>query len=515
MTKRWLLVLLALALILNACSVGTGERAHAPTATSPSAHAQAGPTNPPGAESPAPIDTSAPAPTDTRPSEDKPAPTDTAQPTAEPNATTAPDPTDTAEPTTPPEETNTPEPTPTEAPTSAKPVARYVDTEGYGKANLRQRPTTDSAILLSIPYGAQVRAQGAAVTGADGAPWYEVTYEGKTGYVRGSLLSQRRPAARPTAIAERPNPPRRVSSRDGDTWTLTAVGDIMLSRSVLRKMKAYGSYRHPYLKTAELLRAADFTVANLEGQVSDNVAPSRDPHTFSFISPTAVLDGVRWSGIDAVSLANNHTLDFGTRALSDTMEALDEYDIGHFGAGRTRASSYTPRIFIINGQRVAFVGFTDLSNVGFPDPSLPTGAPAYSAERVAEVVREAREQADVVIPYFHWGVEYVSVPNSRQRSLAHAAIDAGADLVIGAHAHWVQETERYRGKPIVYSLGNFVFDQMWSRETRQGVVATFTFRGSEVVNTRYTPILIEDFNQPRIATGSDYDAVIERMGLRD
>ena len=400
---------------------------------------------------------------------------------------------------------DTPEPTATRERTPAKPVTRYVETEGYASANLRRRPTTGSPVALSIPYGAQVRAQLVAVTGADAAEWYEVTYRSATGYVLGSLLSERKPEPRPTPTAT-PRPP-------AGTWTLTAVGDIMLSRNVLRKMEAYGSYRHPFTQTADILRAADLTVANLEGQVSDNVTLSSDPHTFSFVSPAAVLDGVRWAGIDAVSLANNHTLDYGTGALADTMRALEGYGIGHFGAGRDRESSYEPRIFDINGQRVAFLGFTDLSNVGYPDPSLPTPAPAYSPERVAEVVKAASERADVVIPYFHWGVEYVATPNSRQRSLAHAAVDAGADLVIGAHPHWVQTTERYKGKLIAYSLGNFVFDQMWSRETRQGVVATFTFAGSQIVGVRYTPILIEDYNQPRVATDYDHDAVLVRMGL--
>lgn len=150
--------------------------------------------------------------------------------------------------------------------------------------------------------------------------------------------------------------------------------------------------------------------------------------------------------------------------------------------------------------RVAFLGFTDLSNTGFPAPSLPSVAPAHSPERVAEAVREARGRADVVIPFFHWGVEYTSVPNGRQRELARAAIDAGADLVLGARPHWVQQVGRYKGKLIVYSLGNLVFDQVW-QETKRGVVATFTFRGSEVVSVRYAPLYIGEGYRPRLATG--------------
>ncbi len=429
----------------------------------------------------------------------------------------------------------TPTATATIPPTPQPLVARYAATPTFGGVNLRRGTSTTTAIILTVPYGARVVSGVEPVVGPDGAAWFETVYDGKRGYVLATLLSSRKPEPQPTATPL-PTPTatpiplptatptqvptatptlQPVSDGDEGTWTLTAVGDIMLSRTVLRRMEVYGNYRHPFTDTAEVLRAADFTVANLEGQVSDHVAPSSNPETMSFISPAAVLDGVRWAGIDAVSLANNHALDFGPDALVDTMDALEASGLGYFGAGSTRQSSLQANVYTIGGQRVAFLGFTDLSNVGFPHASLPTTTPAYSPAQVAGAVRAADKIADIVIPYFHWGVEYVSVPNQRQQSLAYAAIDAGADLVLGAHPHWVQETERYQGVPIVYSLGNFVFDQMWSMETRQGVIATFTFAGARVTDVQFTPVIIEDYNRPRIATGGDREAVLHRMGESD
>lgn len=470
--------------------------------------------------------------TDIPPTTTQPVQVPTDAPTATPTAT-SPDPRPTATATHAPTATATA--TATILPTPRALVARYAATPTYGGVNLRQGTSTTTAIILTVPYGARVVAGVEPVAGSDGAAWFETVYDGKRGYVLATLLSSRKPEPQPTAT---PTPPptatpiplptatptqvptatptqQPVIGGDGVTWTLTAVGDIMLSRTVLRRMEEYGSYRHPFMDTADALRAADFTVANLEGQVSDQVAPSNNPETMSFVSPAAVLDGVRWAGIDAVSLANNHALDFGPDALADTMDALEESGLGYFGAGSTRQNSLQASVYTIGGQRVAFLGFTDLSNVGFPHASLPTTTPAYSPAQVAGAVRAADEIADVVIPYFHWGVEYVSVPNQRQQSLAYAAIDAGADLVLGAHPHWVQETEQYRGIPIMYSLGNFVFDQMWSTETRQGVIATFTFTGAQVTDVQFTPVVIEDYNRPRIATGADREAVFHRVGVSD
>ncbi len=498
-------LVLVLALLLQACGLGTGSGTQAPAATRPATSVLYPPTGTPGAREADSITTVVSATASPVPYERSDAPIENPLPTSGTEPTASAHPTERVQ-STPSPATSTPAPTATPEPTPAPPVARYVRTRGYARANLREQPAIDSPILISVPYGARVRARAIESEGADGAAWYEVAYQGRMGYVHGTLLSRNRPPARPTPTASptTPGPPH---------WTLTAAGDIMLGRVVLAKMETYGSYRHPFVETARLLRGADLTVANLECQVSDNVTPSRDPSSFSFVSPTAALDGVRWAGIDAVSLANNHTLDYGTGALKDTMRALEEFGIGHFGAGEDREGAYEPRILTVKGLRVALLGLTDLSNTGYPHQSLPTPAPAHSPERVAGAVRAAGERADVVIAYFHWGAEYVAVPDERQRSLAYAAVDAGADLVLGAHPHWVQTTERYKGTPIVYSLGNFVFDQMWSRETRRGVVAAFTFAGARVVGTEHTPVLIWDDNQPRIATGYDRAVVLERLGL--
>lgn len=294
------------------------------------------------------------------------------------------------------------------------------------------------------------------------------------------------------------------------TWTLTAVGDIMLGRSVLQQMLYYDDIRRPFRQTYPLLRAADLTVGNLESPLSDRIPPPSDPNTMVFIGPARAAAGLRWAGIDAVSVANNHTLTHGQHGLMDTISAVEEHGIAAFGGGRDWNSAYAPAVFTVKGQRVALLGFDDVYGWRWRDRDAPGIATAWEDD-VRSAVAAAKRDADVVIPFFHWGAEYTDTPSEQQVRLAHAAIDSGADLVLGSHPHWVQSTETYRGKLIVYSLGNFIFDQMWSRETRQGAIGHFTFRGRQMVEDRYTPVLILDYNQPVPATGSDYRAVMRRL----
>ncbi len=410
--------------------------------------------------------------------------------------------------------TPTPPPAPTNTPTQERLSTLYAAAPNFAGVNLRVGPGTEFSMIRTVPYGAGLQAFDSAYWGFGGERWYKVRSDDVEGYALGSLLSERPPRERPPIPTPVPtnSPAAAAQSKTGGVWTLTAVGDIMLSRNVLSRMHSYGSYSHPYEQTYDLLRAANLTVANLEGQLSDNIPLSADEYTMTFISPTEAAGGLRWAGIDAVSLANNHTLDYGSGALLDTMRGLDQHAVAYFGAGENMRSAYAPPILVAGGQRIAFLGFDDVLKGTWSDPSTP-GSASASERAVQDAVAAAQTQADVVIPYFHWGSEYVAIPDGRQRSLAYAAIDAGADLVLGAHPHWVQTVEWYGGKPIVYSLGNFIFDQMWSRTTRQGVIATFTFAGSDVIKTRYDPILIEDYNQPRLATGTDYRAVLNRMGV--
>lgn len=231
-------------------------------------------------------------------------------------------------------------------------------------------------------------------------------------------------------------------------------GDVMLDGG---PGHALANGTDPFGKVAELLADADLAVCNLECAVA--ARGDRFDKVYNFLAPPEVLPVLR-RHFDAVCLANNHSGDYGPQAFLEELSRLEKLSLGYFGGGRNAQEARRPLILERNGLRVALLGYND-----FPPPEFEAGAdrPGIAWLREAEVVADlqaAREQAkaDVVIPVVHWGTELVPSPDAEQKTLARRLIDAGADAVIGGHAHVAQTIDVYRGRPIVYSLGNFVFD---------------------------------------------------------
>ena len=312
---------------------------------------------------------------------------------------------------------------------------------------------------------------------------------------------------------------------------IAVVGDIVPGRNVHAKMVEYGDFTRPFLKVAPQLAAYDLMIANLEGNLSSTLQQPTDPNTYSFVSDPAMIGGLQLAGIDAVSLANNHSVwnqpevGWGTQGLLDTIDALDAAAFPYFGAGRTLAQARAPWITDVKGVRVALLGVDGVTANYEVSPGAPNGVVDFDAGAGAETegtnpwvtsqfledIAAAATQADVVIPYFHGGVEYVAVPPRWLVDGAHAAIDAGATLVVTNHPHVVQGMEIYRGRPIVYSPGNFILDQMWSVEVRSGLILDLTLRGDRVVGLRCHGIEIEDFHQPRLMTAGEHAGLMDRF----
>ncbi len=276
---------------------------------------------------------------------------------------------------------------------------------------------------------------------------------------------------------------------------IAMAGDLQPGRAVRRESQARGE-NWPFQRIAPLLRRADLAVANLEGALSDNIPPPADPMTFYFVGTGGFVRALSSAGVDAVSLANNHSMNFGRAGLSDTLALLEAGGIVPFGAGMDLEQALRPALLEVRGVTFAFLGYDGVSHELYgAGPGRPGTAPAFP-DLVAAGIAAAREQADVVIPYFHWGWEYTRFPSPWQERMAHLAVEAGADLVLGSHPHWVQGLERYQETPILYSLGNCVFDQMWSVETRQGLIVTLVFGGDRLVNVRLQAIQVEQGYQP-------------------
>jgi len=272
---------------------------------------------------------------------------------------------------------------------------------------------------------------------------------------------------------------------DESEFSLISTGDIGLVRDINYKILLEKDPNYPFLKIADYLKSADLTITNLEGPLINNCPIIRDG--FTFCGEDENVSGLVYAGIDAASLANNHTTNYGLEGLERTVQILGSSKIVPFGVNNE--VSYTK----IKGKRIALVGFVELGNNW---KGLNNAAP----ENVLSLVAAARKNADVVITAFHWGEEYTHSPTPNMISLGHLAIDSGADIVLGNHPHWIQISETYKDKFIIYAQGNTVFDQDWSQETREGVLYKFIYRNGnfEKIEEKYT--IIEGNVQPRFAT---------------
>ncbi|WP_346835505.1 CapA family protein [Paenibacillus polymyxa] len=241
--------------------------------------------------------------------------------------------------------------------------------------------------------------------------------------------------------------------------TLHFIGDVQFSGKVEQRLEQNG-FDFPYQYLGSLFHKDDLTIANLETPVTTNGVGALNK-TYVYKSSPKALTAMAAAGVDAVNLANNHILDQGTSGLLDTLKYLDEKGIAHAGAGRNAKEAYAPRYFERNGIKIALLGATRVMpeanwNASAKQPGV---AGAYDSTAIVKSIREARNQADLVIVVAHWGKERATTLEPHQTELSHAFIDAGADLVIGGHPHVLQGMEQYKGKWIAYSTGNFIFSK--------------------------------------------------------
>jgi len=271
-------------------------------------------------------------------------------------------------------------------------------------------------------------------------------------------------------------PLRAADAAATDAVRLVWMGDVMLADGPGRVIARGGD---PFKPFAPLLDQADLRIANLECTIATGGKALDKPWTFR-TSPR-VLPLLR-RHVDVVSVANNHTGDFGKAAFAEMLGRLREAGLPYLGGGRDWREAHRPLVIERKGVKIALLAYDEFFPRVFEAGDKLPGVAWSEDEQVRHDIQQARTQADVVIPFMHWGQEHEPRANERQRELARLMIDAGADAVVGAHPHVVQDTETYRGKPIIYSLGNFVFDGfsspdnntgwvLWMDVTREGVRA--------------------------------------------
>ncbi len=285
-----------------------------------------------------------------------------------------------------------------------------------------------------------------------------------------------------------PPPPKRLH--------LAAVGDIMLDRWVGKKIAANGC-ASIVEQVAEQLREADIAFGNLECPLS-TVGAHQPSGACIFRADPQTVKVLVLGGFDIVSLANNHTLNSGKAALMQTLDHLEEAGIAYVGAARDKERGSEPTFFAVGDIRVGFMAYTDLS---FSHGSY--SKVDRELTRLRAQIQEAKNNCNLLIVSYHWGEEYRRNPTSRQVQVAHATIEAGADVVLGHHPHVLEGVEIYQTKPILYSMGNFIFDQRSGERMESGVFGLYYTQGKGW-RIEMTPVWI-----PRSRLGPEY-ATAER-----
>lgn len=285
-----------------------------------------------------------------------------------------------------------------------------------------------------------------------------------------------------------------------------AVGDIMLARGIKTKIEKYG-IGYPLKEMSGLISSYDLAFCNLECPISARGRAAKKPYCFR--ADTTTWAALKAAGLDIFSLANNHTLDWGEKALLDTKALIERDSLFAVGAGIDQAAARSPIIIRRNGLKFAFLAF-----VGVPFPRIagakPRPGPAQAKiEEIIAEVRAVRNEVDFVVVSLHWGIEYQSKPTRQQVEWAHRLIDSGVDLIIGHHPHTLQSIEVYKGRIILYSLGNFVFDQRKEFQRESGIFSCI-FRHGRIDSVVFVPVFLKNF-QPDLAGDSDFSRIVAKM----
>jgi len=250
------------------------------------------------------------------------------------------------------------------------------------------------------------------------------------------------------------------------------TGDVMLGRTVMTKSLDLNDPTYPFQKVANELKEADLVFINLENPIIDNCPRSHEG--YRFCASPELVEGLTFAGIDVANLANNHSKNYGELGLEETIGILNEKGISTTGKDLI--------VKEVKGMKFGFLGFDFLSS--------------WPKEVDYELIRNSAEKVDILLVGIHWGAEYRNEPAGIQKEWAKKIIESGANVLIGHGPHWVQTIEYIDEKPVYYSLGNFIFDQMWSEETKKGLVIKLTFRKGELIKEEKLPTYMSSWAQP-------------------
>jgi poly-gamma-glutamate synthesis protein (capsule biosynthesis protein) len=296
------------------------------------------------------------------------------------------------------------------------------------------------------------------------------------------------------------------------SFSFVAGGDIMLNRGTKKYLKQFGP-RYPFMEIHSEIIKHDIAFANLESPLSSRGRRFYPHKGIYFRAEPSVIEGLIFSGFDALSLGNNHALDWGVEALQDTMQYLDSGDLKYSGAGKTREEALKPAVFSVNGTSVAIIALNGIYPFHLEDDSgVSMRTLTYDKTALEQEISLLEKKYDVVIASFHSGIEYIPEPEAEKIDTMRNLVDLGVDIIVGSHPHVIQGIEVYNGGLIAYSLGNLIFDQSWSKETSLGLLLEIGFLHDKPLY--YFPRVVHiDNAQAKLIQNGESKSILSSLNL--
>lgn len=301
-----------------------------------------------------------------------------------------------------------------------------------------------------------------------------------------------------------------------------AVGDIMLGRNVGKKLeKAAGGYDYAFGGVSDILKKGDIVFANLEDPITSSAHGLDSKKKIVLKAKPEAVEALKSGGFNLLSIANNHMLDYYDTGLFDTMTLLGKNGIAFAGGGKDLDEARKPVILEKKGLKIGLLCYTDMAQIRYAgNPSISFAADSDKAglaprelESIKEDIAKLRGSVDILAVSLHWGVEDTFTPTPEQVDFARKLVDAGADLILGHHPHRFQGIEIYKGKPIIYSMGNFMFDQNDS-EGMESFILDMEYAGNRLESFTATPVRIMDKSHVEVQKGADAQNILTReVGL--
>ena len=297
----------------------------------------------------------------------------------------------------------------------------------------------------------------------------------------------------------------------------TAVGDIMLGRSVGKRLEKAGSYKYAFSDVEDILKQGDIVFANLESPLTASThGLSKDKKIVLKGSPDAI-EAIITGGFNLLSLSNNHMLDYYDTGLYDTVSLLEKNGIAHSGAGKNIEEAGKPALIEKNGYKIGLLSYTDMANyiyegeprISFAAGDNKAGVIPRDYEAARQAIASLRGSVDLLVVSLHWGIEESFTIAPEQVDFARKLLDDGADMILGHHPHQFQGIEIYKGKPILYSMGNFMFDQN-DPENMETFIIEMHYEGKNLKSLVAKPVRIVDKSRAELQTGSSAQSILTR-----